>query len=240
MISQFRILVNLLLSICFITAYTVSEAQPDHSLGDWNILVLKGSIAPKWSFLCEDHIRNNNSNYNFKYDYFESKLGIYYSLTSKLLTSLGAGYFDKYTTGGFFKSPELQREIRTWLELYFKNSFSRIFIDHRLRIEQRYLPETYKNRLKYRLGLVLPLNKLQIREGTFYLAVNDELFIPQYGPFIERNYFFAGAGYVFTGNMAFQIGCLKDLYYRSGIQTVKNYLQLIVIYDLRNILRKRS
>jgi len=208
-------------------------------LGDWNILVLKGNISPKWSFLCEDHIRNNNSNYNFKYDYFESKLGIYYALTRKLSASLGAGYYDKYTTGGFFQSPELQKEVRTWLELYFINSYSRLYFDHRLRIEQRYLPETYKNRIKYRLGLAMPFNNLQIRKGSLYLALSDELFIPQYGPLIERNYFFAGAGYVLNANMAFQVGCLKDLYYQFGSQTIKNYLQLIIIYDLTNLLRKR-
>ena len=86
----------------------------------------------------------------------------------------------------------------------------------------------------------MPINKLQIKEGSLYLTVNDELFIPQYGPLIERNYFFAGTGYVLNQSMTVQIGCLKDLYFQSGSQTIKNYLQLIVIYDLTNLLRKRT
>jgi len=234
------LLATILITICFINISAISEAQPDHSLGDWQIVVLKGRFTPKWSILCEEQIRNNNSDYTLKYDYLESKAGIYYAISGNLWGAIGAGYFDKYTTGGFFHSPELQKEVRTWLELYYKFGQSRIIIDHRLRLEQRYMPQIYKNRVKYRLGFIAPLNKPQIKVNSLYLAVNDELFIPQYGPLIERNYFFAGAGYVLTGNMALQIGCLKDSNYQTGNHTVKNYLQVILIYDFTNLMKKRT
>src|SRR5674476_212369 len=169
-----RIFSAILITTILITAYTSCNAQDNQSLGNWNSVLVKGKLSPKWSLLGESHIRS--SNYDFKYDYFE----------------------------------------------------------HRVRLEQRFIGDKYKNRLKYRLGLLVPINKTEMVHGSIYLALSDELFMPQYGPVVEKNRFYLGAGFKMNKNAALQIGCINDNDYKPNIHTTKNFLQIMLIYDFTN------
>ena len=232
-----RLFPFILSTACLIGIHSSSKAQTDHSLGNWNAIFLKGKISPKLSLMGEGHIRSND--YNLKYDYYEVKAGISYSITKNLAGLVGTGLYNTYEIGELFETPALQREFRTWLELNFKQVFKRLNIEHRGRLEQRFLPNNYKNRLKYRLALTLPVNKPTIVQGSIYLAVNDELFIPQHGAtLVEKNRLYLGMGYKMIPNAAFQIGCVNDTDYKLGGHTIKNYLQLMFIYDFTNMLKK--
>ena len=89
--------------------------------------------------------------------------------------------------------------------------------------------------------MLLPLNKAEIVQGSVYLAVNDELFIPQYGPpVVEKNRFYLGAGYKISSNTALQIGGVGDTDYNLNGHTVKNYLQIMLIYDFANLQKKHA
>ena len=61
-------ILTIVASICFLNIYSLTEAQTNHNLGDWNVLILKGKISPRFSFIEEGHLRNES--YNLKYDYF--------------------------------------------------------------------------------------------------------------------------------------------------------------------------
>jgi hypothetical protein len=232
-----QLLASIFLTTFLIVAYTSSYAQTDQGLGNWNAILIKGKISPKFSLFGEGHIRS--SNYDLKYDYFEIKTGIGYSFTNNFTVFFGTGFFNTDEPGAFFQTPARQKEFRTWLELNLKQVFNRFNFEHRARIEQRFIGDNYKNRIKYRLGLLLPVNKAEIVQGSLYLAINDELFIPQYGPpVVEKNRFYLGAGYKISRNTALQIGCVSDTDYKINGQTVKNYLQIMLIYDFTNLLRK--
>ena len=231
-----RLFTTFILTAIFIGIYTNCQAQEDHSLGNWNSILLKGKISPKWSLLGEGHIRCND--YDLKYDYFEIKSSIGYSITKNLTGLLGTGFFNTDTPGEFFRTPALQRELRTWLELNLKHTFSRFNFEHRVRLEQRFIGDNYKNRLKYRLGLLLPINKAVMTHGSLYLAANDELFMPQYGPVVEKNRFYLGMGYKMNQNTALQLGCVNDNDYKSNSHSTKNYLQIMLIYDFTKLVKK--
>jgi len=99
----------------------------------------------------------------------------------------------------------------------------------------------YKNRLRYKLSLTVPVNKPLLTRGAFYLAFYDELFIPQYSQvFFDKNRFFGGGGYKMTENTTFQNGCLSDTNYLSHLHSIKNYLQLVLIYDFTKLIKKHS
>lgn len=222
---------------CLIGIHNSSKGQTDHSLGNWNAIFLKGKISPKLALMGEGHIRSND--YNLKYDYYEVKAGISYSITKNLAGLIGTGLFNTFETGELFETPALQREFRTWLELNFKQVFKRLNIEHRGRLEQRFLPNNYKNRLKYRLALTLPVNKPTIVQGSIYLAVNDELFMPQHGVVVEKNRLYGGLGYKLNGNAALQVGCICDTDYKSNYHTAKNFLQFALFYDFTNLVQKK-
>jgi len=225
-----------ILTPILISIYTNCLAQEDHSLGNWNSILLKGKISHKWSLLSEGHIRS--SNYDLKYDYFEIKSAIGYSITKNLTGLFGTGFFNTDEPGGFFRTPALQRELRTWLELNLKQNFKRFYFEHRARLEQRFIGSNYKNRFKYRLGLLLPINKADMTQGSLFLATSDELFMPQHGPVVEKNRFYLGMGYKVNHNTALQIGCINDNDYKSNSHSVKNYLQLMLIYDFTKLVKK--
>lgn len=233
-----RLFITILTTTCLVIIYYSSNAQTDHSLGNWNSIILKGKISQRFSLMGEGHIRS--SNFDFKYDYFEAKTGISYSITKKLTGLFGTGLYNTDQPGGFFQTPSLQKEFRTWQELTLKQTCKRINLEHRVRLEQRFIPENYKNRLKYRLGLIVPVNKAEMVQGSVYLTVADELFIPQYGPIVEKNRFFAGAGYKMNENATLQIGCVKDTDYKLGSHSVKNYLQLMLLYDFTKLIKKHT
>ena len=215
------------------------HAQESQSLGNWNSILLKGKISHKWSLFGEGHIRS--SNYDLKYDYFEIKSGIGYAVTKNFTVLVSAGFFNTDEPGGFFQTPALQKELRTWLELNLKQTVSRFNFEHRARLEQRFIGDNYKNRIKYRLGLIVPVNKVEMVKGSIYLAVADELFIPQYGSHVvEKNRFYFGAGYKMNQNAALQFGCVNDIDYKLNSHLVKNYLQIMLIYDFTNLIKKHT
>jgi hypothetical protein len=233
-----RLLIAISITITFIIICIASDAQTTHSLGNWEAIFLKAKISPKWSLMSENHIRS--STYSMKYDYFEVKTGISYGFSNKLIGLFGSGYYDTDQPGGFLKTPALQKEFRTWLELTYKQEYKRLKIDQRVRIEQRFITGNYKNRFKYLLGLTVPVNQPELIKNSIYLAVNDEIWLPQYGMFMEKNRLFAGAGYKMNDNVTWQIGCVSDTDYKPGSHTIKNYLQLALIYDLSKFIKKHS
>jgi hypothetical protein len=227
-----------LMMICIINIYSSSYAQTDHSIGNWNFLYLKAKISPRWALMGEGHIRSTQ--YNLKYDYFEVKTGISYNFTRNLAGLIGTGFYNTDKPGELFQTPALQKEFRTWLELSFKQKFNRFNFDHRVRLEQRFIPDNYKNRLKYRLALTLPINKAELIPGCIYLSLNDELWMPQYGIVVEKNRLYAGLGCKFSANAALQLGCVNDNNYSSNGYLVKNYLQIMLIYDFTKLFEKHS
>jgi len=234
-----RLLPFILTTTCLIIVCSTSNAQTDRTVGNWNALFLKGKIAEKWSLIGEGTIRS--SNYNLKYDYFEVKTAVSYNFTGNLIGLIGTGLFNTDKPGELFQTPSLQKELRTWLELSFRQVFGRFNFDHRVRLEQRFIPGDYKNRLKYRLALVLPVNKAELIQGCLYLSLNDELWMPQYGVVVEKNRLYAGLGYKLNRNMALQVGCVHDNDYKPDYKTAKNYLQFTLFYDFTKLIqRKRS
>jgi len=232
-----RLFATIILTTIFISAYTTCDAQEDQSFGNWNAILIKGKISPQWSLYGEGHIRS--SNYDLKYDYFEIKSSIGYRVTQNFMVLVGTGFFNTDEPGGFFRTPARQKEFRTWLELNLKQTFTRFYFEHRCRLEQRFLTNNYKNRFKYRLGLLLPVNKAELIGGSIYLAVNDEFFIPQYGvTVVEKNRLYLGMGYKMNPTASFQIGCVNDTDYKLSGHVVINYLQLMLIYDFTNLLKK--
>ncbi|MEI6677220.1 MAG: DUF2490 domain-containing protein [Mariniphaga sp.] len=236
--SSRRIFIIILTTICLISIYSFSRAQSDHLLGNWSTLIVKGKITSKISTINEIHFRS--SNYSLKYDYYEIKAGVSYAFANNFYGLIGSGIYRTYQTGELFQLPLQQKEFRTWLELNYKYVIKRLNFEHRLRLEQRFFPDNYKNGLKCRLGIICPVNKSEMVQGSIYLSTGDELFFAQHNPIITKNRFYAGAGYKINENTAFQIGCVNDTDFELSDYSAKNYLQIMVIFDFSTLVKKQS
>jgi hypothetical protein len=221
---------RLLMTIILLFEFNLVFGQSDNGVGNWDVLILKGNLSKKFSLVGEFNIRNNN--FHSTYDYSEYKIGIAYSLTQNFALSIGTGGYNTSLTGSFLTTQPSQKEYRTWLDLLFKNSYKRLNFDHRLRIEQRFTSAGYKNRVRYRLTLTIPVNKPTLSANTFFLASSNEFFVGQSHPNYEKNRFYVGTGYKLNQNFTFHIGNMHQSDFKSSSSISKNYIQLMVIYNL--------
>lgn len=210
-------------------AGVLCQAQPN-DLGTWNIANLRLSLNKKWAAWTELQLRSYKIYENFYYH--EVKGGFQYNINNTTTTLLGIGQYVTYATDGNFKSPVGTHEFRTWEQITLINNIDRLKLEHRYRLEQRWLTQGYRNRFRYRLNAILPVNSNKMTKRTFYFTVFDEIFLTNTQPHFERNRFFAGTGYMFAKAFTLQCGLIYQSDYRAdGTTFHKSFVQTSFLFD---------
>lgn len=224
---------SLLLPVLVMNLLLLAGAASGQSneAGTWSILNVRVGISPKWSAWGELQLRSLA--FYDQFHYHETKGGLQYKAGKDVSLLAGVGRYVTYSPGGNFKSPVLNDEIRTWIQASLTNQMGRFKWEHRYRLEQRWTSQGYRNRFRYRLNAVVPLNKANLEPGTLYATVWDEIFLTNLAPHFERNRFFAGLGYEISPPFTLQAGWLNQYDYRLAIAPLsKNFLQLSLLFDL--------
>lgn len=112
--------------------------------------------------------------------------------------------------------------------------------EHRGRLEQRFLSDGYKNRIRYRIGFTANLNRDLKVASRFFLPFNNELYLPLDGVKIEKNRLFIGAALQLNPNAILMLGRLSDTQYNPAGNSRKNDLYLAVVYNLTRIHSRNS
>lgn len=198
-------------------------------LGTWNIINAKFKINNKFSLFLEPQLRSLSFYNNFHY--YEIKGGATYNPYSYLSLNAGLGNYNTYSEGGNFKLPHNQLETRTWLQLALKGEYGKLILENRWRAEQRFTNKGYKNRYRYRLNLVVPLNSEKIEVKTVYLSVWNELFFTNQEPYFERNRFFVGIGYELNHLIAIQTGYVHQFDYKITDEIGRDFLQISLLFN---------
>lgn len=213
----------------FIT--TQAKSQQQQTLGGWYIFSAKINIDSNWSGFIETQVRSNKvADHLF---YHEIKGGIGRMINNKTQVLLGVGQYATYTNTGNFKSPVQAHEIRLWEQFTLTNNINRVKLEHRYRIEQRFFSnKSYRNRFRYRINAIIPLNSTIVRNKTLYTSIYDEIFLNNRIPHFERNRIFAGLGYQFSKKFTLQTGWLNQYDYSLSKNTSKNFLQASFLFTL--------
>ena len=200
-------------------------------LGTWNVLNVEINFNDKWGAFYEGQLRSQKL-YNHFF-YHETKGGFSYSVAPKTSLLIGTGQFATYNFDGNFESPVLH-ETRLWEQLTLTNEIGRFKLEHRYRIEQRFFTNgDYRNRFRYRLNALLPLNKEKIEKGAAYLNVFEEIFLTNTSPFFERSRTTAGIGYAFNNTLTMQLSYVYQYDFRRNLTTFnKHFLQTTVLIDI--------
>ena len=143
-------------------------------------------------------------------------------------------------------------EHRIWEQLIIKNKVGRVDIQHRYRLEQRFIEQykltsidnfeqngfVFRNRLRYRLMATVPLSKKELSDNTLFLSVYDEPFLG-FGKgigknILDQNRLYAALGWRFNKNFNVQLGYLNQYVVKAdGINAERNHtLQLGLTYNL--------
>ncbi|TMI75056.1 MAG: DUF2490 domain-containing protein [Bacteroidetes bacterium] len=201
-----------------------------NAIGAWNATSIKLNLSSKWSVFNELQLRSQSFYKDFYY--YEIKFGVAYSVNKNFSFLMGTGKYITYSDGGNFKGPLTGDESRLWEQVTMNQYFQRIKLEHRYRIEQRWLKTGYRNRFRYRLATAIPLNKKTFGPGTIYMTAYDELFLTNKSPYFERNRLFGGAGYQFSRQFTVQPGWLYQVDYRNNASFRKHYFQLSLMVEL--------
>lgn len=187
----------------------------------------------------ESQVRGNNIVDDFFYN--EVKGGINYKAFNNAAFLLGVGNYRTYQSQGNFKGPILTNEIRLWQQAVLTDYLSRLKIEHRFRVEQRFFKNAdYKNRFRYRVNFLYPLNKKKFEKGTIYINAHDEIFLNNKAPHFERNRLFFGAGYYLNKTLTIQPGAMNQYnYLANGTSNKKWFVQLSLLFNI-NVVDERE
>ena len=211
----------------FLSVNTIAQTS---GLGTWNVLTTKFTFNKKWSALAEVQARSQKFFDNFSY--YEYKAGIGYNFPKSFSVLLAMGRYATFQPDGNFKTPNVT-EFRTWQQFVLTNNIGRVKIEHRYRIEQRFLSTgEYRNRFRYRLNAIVPLNNKEVKSKTFYTSVFNEVMVNNEGPYFEQNRIFLGLGYQFNNRVSVLAGYINRFDQSSAhIPQWKNFWQTNLIFS---------
>jgi hypothetical protein len=215
--------------ICTILLFAFCSASfaQKTDVGNWFIYFGNQKINKKWNWHNEVQYRN----YNFIGDLNQLLLrtGIGYNLTennNNILLGYGFIHTERYLANA--KDKIAVDEHRIYQQFITKQNFNRVFIQHRYRIEERFLPNDFQMRFRYFLSLNIPLNNKTMIKKTLYASAYNEIFLNGKATIFDRNRLYAGMGYVLNKNIKVELGFMAQ----TLEQTNRNQFQIIVFNNL--------
>ena len=208
----------------FLFLATSLFSQQDKT-GNWLMYFGTNKIHDNWSIHTEVQYRNHKIAPNTA-EQLLLRTGLNYHLSSSSSVTLGYGFIPSYVYESEQKKPEIT-EHRIFQQLIMTNKIGRIKFEHRYRIEQRWVNDDYRNRLRYRLMAFIPINKPVIEEGTFFLGLFDEVFMNTKNTFFDRNRLYGALGYQISKTTQVQLGYLYQRVNDFG----KHHLQAAVVFN---------
>jgi hypothetical protein len=167
-----------------------------------------------------------------------TRIGLDYKLNPSVTISGGYAWILTYPYGS---QPIANRtnENRLWQQVILKQPIGNFQVQHRYRLEQRWIDTQFKQRMRYRVQVLIPLQKSFVdkKQGVF-LNVNDEVFLG-FGNgigknILDQNRCIGAVGYQFNKDFSMQIGYLNQFVIKSdGLHMERNHtLWTSVVYNL--------
>ena len=223
-------LLSATIGLCTAVAGAQTPAAAGSPWGTWFIgtVVLPGGARRIGGYV-EAQVRTNAL--FGQYFYNEVKAGASYDLDPNFTVLVGTGRYTTYQPQALQEGP-VSTEQRLWEQLVLNQYFTRLKIEHRYRVEQRWLSQRdgsdlYRNRLRYRLNAFLPLNHRSITENTAFVSVYNEVFLNPSGPVFERNRFYAGVGYQAGAHWVGQLGWLRQANFTPATAQLGTFMPAI-------------
>ena len=213
--------------ICLSIISTIHCSAQKSEIGNWFIYFGNQAINKKINWHNEIQYRN----YNLAGDLQQLLLrtGVGYNLSennNNLL--LGYGYIlsEQYQKNSDRKTES--KEHRIFQQFITRQNFGRFYLQHRYRIEERFINDDISYRFRYFLALNIPINKKTMVENTIYLSTYNEIFINGQSPVFDRNRLYGGLGYNINKNFKFELGYMSQMIESSQ----RSQFQIILFNNL--------
>lgn len=221
-LSKMKYLKAYYLLFALILSVNLINAQ-DTDTGNWFMYFGNQAINKKWNWHNEVQYRN----YNLAGDTQQLLLrtGIGYNLTennNNILLGYGFINSQNYIPGTDDKKGN--NEHRIFQQFITRQNFGRIYLQHRYRVEERFLENDFQMRFRYFLALNVPINKPKMEDNAFYFSAYNEIFINAESPVFDRDRLYGALGYVINKNFRVEAGFMRQIQEKTG----RNQFQIAV------------
>ena len=160
------------------------------------------------------------------------RTGLIYHLQNSASLSAGYAYVKTWSFDESINNAVTSNENRLWEQFILKNNLWRIDFEHRYRLEQRWVKTEvteYSTRMRYRLLLLLPLSKENLKPETFFFVTYNEIFLNiNGGEIFDQNRLYFALGYQFSSIGQVQAGYLFQMLPKE----ILTRLQFAFVYNL--------
>jgi Protein of unknown function (DUF2490) len=181
----------------------------------WLLFLSDTRLSKRWGIHTEAQVLRTRSAAQGCQNVFRA--GANYYVTDYLLLTGGYAYSQSALDGGVAGAPE----HRLYQQVQLRDTKSRVQMQHRYRLEQRWVqlqPRqtfTYLNRMRYQLRLAVPLIGKELTEGIPFLVGSNEVFLGfgrhENQRLIQQNRAYLGLGYQITKAASIELGYLNQL-----------------------------
>ena len=245
---RFRFLPLLILffsGIISFSAYGQSEKVYPQSGGYWIGYFGDNKINSRFGIHSEVQARNYGINQSV--ETFLVRVGLNTYINPNTMLTAGYGYIYGDVTSNDVLASNTS-EHRIWQQLILRNRTRNIFLEHRFRLEQRFIEnltsETNQtdHRVRYRFQTIFPLYSIDPYLRHWFVTLNNEIMInlkEEPADFFDRNRFFTGIGYQVSPKMNFQLGYLNQFAQVKGRPKghTDNLIQFSVSYNMDDLMQ---
>ena len=196
-------------------------------VGNWFVYFGNQKINNKWNLWNEVQYRN----YNFAGDLQQLLLrtGIGYNLTeNNNNVLLGYAFINSQRYLPNDEEKIGTNEHRIYQQFITRQNFGKFFLQHRYRVEQRFLPDNFQSRFRYFLSVNIPVNKQTMADKALYVSAYNEIFLNAQNANFDRNRLYGGLGYVINKSFRIEGGFMAQ----TLENTNRNQFQIILFNNL--------
>jgi hypothetical protein len=205
-----------LFALITLPTLVVAQNSSEDFLGSWYTYGSSHRLSEKISITPYGELRfyEPSSNYNLA---FVSLRGNYHFKENQSV-GLGYAYLDIDIVFEFDNQPNVH-EHRVFEQYVIKHSFGKFKLQHRGRLEQRFLEfsnrNELQNRFRYKLSFKYNLNK------SLFLILSNESFVNFQDQVFHENRFYSGIGINILKNSQLQIGYLKQHIRKNSLNRIQ-------------------
>lgn len=215
------------LAVAFLSLTSLfAQKQIDDQIHGWFVYQGNHHLSTKFDLHTEYQWRRANGFSDWQQSL--SRIGIDYKLNQSVTFSGGYAWVLSYPYGSQ-PIPSQTIEHRLWQQVILKQPIGNFQVQHRYRLEQRWIDTQFKQRVRYRAQVLIPLQKSFVdkKQGLF-MNVNDEVFLG-FGQgigknILDQNRFIGAVGYQFNKDFQFQMGYLNQFVIKTdGLHMERNH-----------------
>ena len=218
---------RVLIVVIFFTVVAKGTVAQNTDVGNWFIYFGNQPINKKFNWHNEVQYRN----YNVVGDLQQLLLrtGIGYNLTENNNNILlGYGYIQSKNYIPNKTEKITTHEHRVFQQFINRQNIGKVFLQHRYRVEERFLKDDFQMRFRYFLAVNIPFGKKTMAPQTIYASAYNEIFVNAQNTYFDRNRLYGGIGYIFNKYIKAEVGFMAQTLQTRN----RNQFQIILFNNL--------